>query len=235
MILRFRVKSPRRLVRPDRARARGNAGSGRRSELADRHPSPRGANGLLRALGGRRRRSPSGWAASSPTSSSRRLAQPDAVPVRRDRRPLVGRLPVASTLFRPIEQLLARTLAERNQVGAPTGDALRRRRSSRSESPRDTGVLLVAARPAPGEPLQQRPRPLLGDARLARSASPSPTSPAGTSPAAGSFSVYAALLLSEVLLRLAFAVVVAIGIFTVRHRSRSGSPSLRSAACSWSR
>ena len=32
---------------------------------------------------------------------------------------------VASTLYRPIEQLLARTLAERDQAGAPTGDALR--------------------------------------------------------------------------------------------------------------
>ncbi len=32
---------------------------------------------------------------------------------------------LASTLFRPVEQLLARTLAERAQQGAPTTDALR--------------------------------------------------------------------------------------------------------------
>ncbi len=32
---------------------------------------------------------------------------------------------LSSTLFRPIEQLLARTLAERDQAGAPAGDALR--------------------------------------------------------------------------------------------------------------
>ena len=70
---------------------------------------------------------------------------------------------LASTLFRPIEQLLARTLAERKQVGAASGDALR------SAAIIQGGIvaallvgLLIAQGPDRGQPLRGRARASTG-------------------------------------------------------------------------
>lgn len=119
---------------------------------------------------------------------------------------------VASTLFRPIEQLLARTLAEREQVGAGSADALR------SAAVIQAGVvavliavLLLARGPVEEGLFDEEPGfywALLaalagfGLAFYAR----------GFLAGRGQFSLYAALIMGEVLLRLAFALLVAVGI-----------------------
>ncbi len=120
---------------------------------------------------------------------------------------------VASTLYRPIEQLLARTLAERDHVGAPAGDALRTAGVIQlGVCLLTVGVLLIARGPLQDELFSNDPDfywamlvALIGFslAYFAR----------GYLAGRGHFAVYAALLLSETLLRLAFAILVAIGIF----------------------
>ena len=120
---------------------------------------------------------------------------------------------VASTLYRPIEQLLARTLAERDHVGAPSGDALRTAAVIQFAVCLLTVVALLIAR----DPLQEHlfsndPNffwamlvSLIGFslAYFAR----------GYLAGRGHFGVYAALLMGETLLRLAFAIFVTVGIF----------------------
>lgn len=119
---------------------------------------------------------------------------------------------LASTLFRPIEQLLARTLAERQQVGATSDDALR------SAGIIQGGIVaaLITALLIARAPIQEN---LYGDnpdlywamivsllgfglAYYVR----------GFLAGRGQFPLYATLVLLEVILRLAFAVVVAVGI-----------------------
>jgi O-antigen/teichoic acid export membrane protein len=119
---------------------------------------------------------------------------------------------LASTLFRPIEQLLARTLAERKQVGATSDDALR------SAAIIQAGIvatltiaLLIAKGPIEENLFEDNPGlywamivSLLGFglAFYVR----------GFLAGRGQFPLYAALVLLEVVFRLAFAVVVAIGL-----------------------
>ena len=119
---------------------------------------------------------------------------------------------LASTLFRPIEQLLARTLAERRQVEASSDDALRAAAIIQAAIVAVlTAVLLLAREPIQTELYGDDPDlywamivSLLGFglAYYVR----------GFLAGRGQFPLYAALVLIEVTLRLAFAVVVAVGI-----------------------
>lgn len=119
---------------------------------------------------------------------------------------------LASTIFRPIEQLLARTLAERQQVGASSADALR-----------IAGVIqaamtlaLVAALLVARTPIQEK---LYGDSSnlywamiVALFGFGLAYYVRGFLAGRGQFPLYAALVLLEVALRLVFAVIVATGI-----------------------
>ncbi|MFN8112035.1 MAG: hypothetical protein U0R51_02430 [Solirubrobacterales bacterium] len=119
---------------------------------------------------------------------------------------------LASTLYRPIEQLLARTLAERDHAGAPHGDALRTAGVIQLGVCLATvAVLLILRGPLEDQLFSNDPGlywamivALVGFA-LAYFAR-------GYLAGTGHFSLYAALLISEVVLRLVFAVLVAIGI-----------------------
>ncbi len=119
---------------------------------------------------------------------------------------------LASTLFRPIEQLLARTLAERDQARTHTDDALLAAAKIQGGlCLAATAALLIARRPIEDE-LFSGDEVLywamivsligFGFAYYAR----------GFLAGRGQFSLYAALMMSEVLLRLAFALVVVLGI-----------------------
>ena len=119
---------------------------------------------------------------------------------------------LASTLFRPIEQLLARTLAEREQVGARSSDALGAAvKIQVGTSLAAVAVLLIARGPIErglfdGEDalywIMVASLVGFGLAYYAR----------GFLAGRGQFRLYAALLVIEVSTRLAFAVVVALGI-----------------------
>ncbi|HET6830161.1 MAG TPA: hypothetical protein VFH44_02310 [Solirubrobacterales bacterium] len=119
---------------------------------------------------------------------------------------------VASTLYRPIEQLLARTLAERDHVAAPTGDALRTAGVIQLGVCIATLVVLLALR----GPLQDRlfsNEPSLYWAMIVALVGFALAYYArGYLAGKGRFSIYAALLMSEVLLRLVFALAVTIGV-----------------------
>jgi len=119
---------------------------------------------------------------------------------------------LASTLFRPIEQLLARTLAERKQVGATSDDALRSAGIIQAAIVAALIVgLLIARVPIEENLFGDNPElywamvvSLLGFglAYYVR----------GFLAGRGQFPLYATLVLLEVVLRLAFAVIVAVGI-----------------------
>lgn len=119
---------------------------------------------------------------------------------------------LASTLFRPIEQLLARTLAERQQVGSASDDALRSAGIIQGGIVAALTVgLLIAKGPIEENLFADNPElywamlvSLLGFglAYYVR----------GFLAGRGQFPLYAALVLFEVTLRLAFAVIVAIGL-----------------------
>lgn len=119
---------------------------------------------------------------------------------------------LASTLFRPIEQLLARTLAEREQARADTNDALLAAAKIQIGLCLAAVVVLLIARKPIEDELFSGDEVLywsmlasligFGFAYYAR----------GFLAGRGQFSLYAALMLSEVLLRLAFALVVVLGI-----------------------
>ena len=119
---------------------------------------------------------------------------------------------LASTLFRPIEQLLARTLAERDQARAQTDDALLAAAKIQAGLCLAATVGLLIARGPIEEELFGGDDTLywsmivslvgFGFAYYAR----------GFLAGRGQFSLYAALMMSEVLLRLAFALVVVLGI-----------------------
>ena len=120
---------------------------------------------------------------------------------------------VASTLYRPIEQLLARTLAERDQVGAPSGDALRTAGVIQAGVCLLTVVgLLIFRGPLQDNLFSNDPDffwamlvSLVGFslAYFAR----------GFLAGRGHFGVYAALLMVESMLRVVFAVLLTVGIF----------------------
>lgn len=119
---------------------------------------------------------------------------------------------LASTLFRPIEQLLARTLAEREQVGAGSEDALR------SAALIQLGIVvalvagLLVARGPIEENLYGNDPDLYWAMIVALVGFGLAYYVRGFLAGRGQFPLYAALVLGEVLLRLAFAVIVAIGL-----------------------
>ena len=119
---------------------------------------------------------------------------------------------VASTLYRPIEQLLARTLAERDQVGAPAADALRTAGVIQLGVCLLTVVALLIFR----GPIQDGLFSNDPDFFWAMLASLVGFSLAyfarGYLAGRGHFGTYAALLMAEVLLRLGFAVLLAVGL-----------------------
>lgn len=119
---------------------------------------------------------------------------------------------LASTLYRPIEQLLARTIAERDQAGAPTGDALRTAGVIQLGICLATLLVLLAFR-APLEDRLYSNDPNLYWAMLVALAGFALAYFArGYLAGKGRFSIYAALLISEVVGRLVFAVAVAVGV-----------------------
>lgn len=119
---------------------------------------------------------------------------------------------LASTLFRPIEQLLAHTLAERDQAGAEGRDAMRTAALIQTAISAVAVVGLLIARDPIIDDLFGGEEVLywvlvasllgFGLAYYAR----------GLLAGRGQFPLYAALLVIEVSTRLAFAVVVALGI-----------------------
>ena len=119
---------------------------------------------------------------------------------------------LASTLYRPIEQLLARTLAERDHAGAPTGDALRTAGVIQLGVCLATLLALLALRGPLQDQLFSNDPNLYWAMLVALAGFALAYFARGYLAGKGRFSIYAALLLSEVLLRLVFAILVAIGV-----------------------
>ncbi len=121
---------------------------------------------------------------------------------------------VASTLYRPIEQLLARTLAERDQVGAPSADALRTAGVIQLAVCLLTVVALLIAR----VPLQDNLFSNNPDFFWAMLVSLVGFSLAyfarGFLAGRGHFGVYAALLIVESMLRVVLAALVTVGLLS---------------------
>ena len=121
---------------------------------------------------------------------------------------------VASTLYRPIEQLLARTLAERDQVGVPSGDALRTAGVIQLAVCLLTVVALLIAR-VPLEDNLFSNNPDFFWAMLASLVGFSLAYFArGYLAGRGHFGVYAALLIVESMLRVVLAALVTIGLLS---------------------
>ena len=94
---------------------------------------------------------------------------------------------VAATLFRPIEQLLSRTLAEHEQLGEGTGHVLRIAALIQGGSTLLAVVVLLALREHDHRaPARRQRRPLLGAGRRRWPGSAAPTTRAASSPAGGS-------------------------------------------------
>ena len=90
-----------------------------------------------------------------------------------------------STLYRPVEQLLSRTIAEREARGQPTAQPMRVAAMIQVGAGAGfAAVALALARTAPGRPPLRQRDPLLGPGRDGRSPTRRATSPAGSSPAA---------------------------------------------------
>ncbi len=119
---------------------------------------------------------------------------------------------LASTLYRPIEQLLARTLAERDHAGAPTGDALRTAGVIQLAVCVATLIVLIVLRGPLEDRLFSNDPDLYWAMLVALAGFALAYFARGYLAGKGRFSIYAVLLVSEVLLRLVFAVLVAIGI-----------------------
>ena len=137
---------------------------------------------------------------------------------------------LASTLFRPIEHLLARTLAERIDSSARSGTRSARRRSSSSAIVVALIVgLLIAKHPIQDNLFERRARPLLGDDRRAARVRLA-YYVRGFLAGRGQFPLYAALSLLEVVLRLAVRVwsprsgCPRHASVRRRHRRRTASP-----------
>jgi O-antigen/teichoic acid export membrane protein len=119
---------------------------------------------------------------------------------------------VAATLFRPIEHLLARTLAERHGTGQRDADAFRPAAIIQLGLCAFAGVAVLAAK-APIQDNLFSDEPGLYWAMLGALLGYSLAYFArGLLAGRGQFGLYAALLLSEVLIRLAAAVFVAVGV-----------------------
>jgi len=119
---------------------------------------------------------------------------------------------VASTLYRPIEQLLARTLAERDHDGAPTGDALRTAGVIQLGICMATVVVLLALRAPLQDQLYSNDPSLYWAMIVALVGFALAYYARGYLAGKGRFSLYAALLIGEVVLRLVFALAVTVGL-----------------------
>ncbi len=119
---------------------------------------------------------------------------------------------LASTLYRPIEQLLARTLAERDQAGAPTGDALRTAGVIQLGVCLATLLVLLLLRGTIQDKLFSENPDLYWAMLVSLAGFACAYFARGFLAGKGRFSIYAALLLVETISRLAFAVFVAVGV-----------------------
>ncbi len=119
---------------------------------------------------------------------------------------------LASTLYRPIEQLLARTLAERDQAGAATGDALRTAGVIQFGICAATIALLLVLRSSLEDQLFSENPGLYWAMLVSLAGFACAYFARGYLAGRGRFSIYAALLIGETVSRLAFAIVVAIGV-----------------------
>lgn len=119
---------------------------------------------------------------------------------------------LSATLFRPIEQLLARTLAERDHAGAGAGDALRAAALIQAGLCVASLVLLLALRgPAQDKLFSQNPG-LYWALLVALGGFAAAYYARGFLAGRGQFLLYASLLQIEVTLRLVFALIVAVGL-----------------------
>ncbi len=119
---------------------------------------------------------------------------------------------LSATLFRPIEQLLARTLAERDQAGAGTADALAAAAKIQAGlCAAAIAVLLVLRGPIEDNLFSDEPG-LYWALLVALAGFACAFYARGFLAGRGQFLLYAVLLQIEVLLRLAFALIVAIGL-----------------------
>lgn len=121
---------------------------------------------------------------------------------------------ISATLFRPIEQLLARTLAERDHAGAGAGDALRAAAKIQAALCAAAIAVLLALRGPAQDKLFSDDPGLYWALLLALTGFACAFYGRGFLAGRGQFLLYAALLQIEVLLRLFFALVVAVGLAT---------------------
>ena len=118
-----------------------------------------------------------------------------------------------SVLFRPVEQLLSRTIAERQAREQPIGQPLRVAATIQLALAGAFAVAALALRgPAPGRPPVRQRDPLLDPRHRRRSPSRRASSPGAFWPAAGASPSTARLLLAESTARMSFALAVAVGI-----------------------
>lgn len=121
---------------------------------------------------------------------------------------------VAATLFRPIEHLLARTLAERHRVGDPESDALRAAAIIQLGLCLLAAVAVFAARKPIEDNLFSKEPALIWAMLGALIGYSCAYFARGLLAGRGQFSLYAALLLIEVLVRLLAVVLVAAGVMS---------------------
>jgi O-antigen/teichoic acid export membrane protein len=119
---------------------------------------------------------------------------------------------LASTLYRPIEQLLARTLAERDHAGAPTGDALRTAGVIQVGVCLATLTVLLVFRQSLQDHLFSENPGLYWAMLVSLAGFACAYFARGYLAGKGRFSIYAALLIGETVFRLAFALAVTIGV-----------------------
>jgi O-antigen/teichoic acid export membrane protein len=118
---------------------------------------------------------------------------------------------LSATLFRPVEQLLARTLAEREQQRLPAGDALRTSAAIQTGVCVAILVALLAARELITDDLFTEDESLYWAMLVALAGYALAFYGRGFLAGRGQFRLYAALLFIEVSLRVAFAIIAVAG------------------------
>lgn len=119
---------------------------------------------------------------------------------------------LSATLFRPVEQLLARTLAEREQTTAPAADALRTSASIQLGLCAALLVALLALRGPIVDNLFTEDESLYWAMLVALAGYALAFYARGFLAGRGQFRLYAALLFIEVSLRVAFAIIAVAGV-----------------------
>ncbi len=119
---------------------------------------------------------------------------------------------LSATLFRPIEQLLARTLAERDHAGAATGDALVAAAKIQAGLCAASVIVLLALRGPIEDNLFSDDKGMYWALLVALAGFACAFYARGFLAGRGQFTLYAVLLQIEVLLRLVFALIVAVGL-----------------------